>query len=177
MSLITRFARLCRADLNALLDCIEEPETLLRLSLREMEEALDEDRRRGLAIVRECEHLGANIAEREQTVQILNTEIALCLGAGQDGLARSSIKRRLEAERALKVLNQKRAVLEAEQAELQTRLEANRERLEAVRQKAEALVPGTYAEEEDRPGRVSDDEVEVALLREKQSRGASHEDA
>lgn len=171
MSLITRFARLCRADLNALLDRIEEPETLLRLSLREMEEALEEDQRRGLALAREREQLSAAIAEREHTLQTLSAEIGLCLDAGQDNLARGSIKRRMEAERSLKALQQKRIALEAGQAELQAQLEANRERLEAVRQKAEALVPGVCEPEEDWRGAVSDDEVEVALLREKQGRG------
>ena len=43
MALITRLSRLFQADLHAVLDRIEEPDTLLRQAMREMEEALDPD--------------------------------------------------------------------------------------------------------------------------------------
>ena len=40
MALITRVARLFRADLHAVLDRIEEPDVLLKQAVREMEEEL-----------------------------------------------------------------------------------------------------------------------------------------
>ena len=40
MTLITRLSRLFRADFHAVLDRIEEPETLLRQAIREMEEEI-----------------------------------------------------------------------------------------------------------------------------------------
>jgi phage shock protein A len=172
MSLITRFVRLCRADLNALLDHIEEPETLLKLSLREMEEALDEDRRRSQTLSREREQLAAAIAERERAVQTLIAETAMCLDADQDNLARVTVKRRLEAERQLKILGQRQTSLQAEQADLQIRIEENRKRLDAVREQAEALAPGGYGDDDHWPGAVADDEIELALLREKLNREA-----
>jgi len=175
MSLMTRFARLFRADLNALLDRAEEPETLLRLSLREMEEALEEDRRHSLALARRREALAAALAERGHTVQNLLAETALCLDAGQDGLARGAVKRRLEAERALQALGRQRAALDTEWAEGQARIAENQRRLEAIRQQAEALalLGHTGADDWRGDGPVDDDEVEVALLREKQNRSVS----
>ena len=45
MALMTRVARLFRADLHAVLDRIEEPEVLLRQALREMEDGVNGERR------------------------------------------------------------------------------------------------------------------------------------
>ena len=46
MILIKRFSRLLRADMHAVLDQLEDPNVLLRQSLRDMSDALDLDRRR-----------------------------------------------------------------------------------------------------------------------------------
>ena len=43
MALIARVSRLFRADVNAVLDRMEEPEVLLRQALRDMQEALAQD--------------------------------------------------------------------------------------------------------------------------------------
>ncbi len=175
MTLITRFSRLFCADVHALLDRIEEPDVLLRQSIREMEEALDIDRRRSLVLAHEREQLTASEAELQHSLQAIQEELALCLDAGKDDLAKSSIKRKLESERDAKALAVKRAGLEAEWSDAQARLLENRLRLESIRQKAEALTQGHGYREESlrREGGVSDDEIEVAFLRERQKRGAS----
>ena len=99
----------------------------------------------------------------------------MCLDAGKDDLAKGSIKRKLESERDAKTLARKRAGLESEWIDVQARLLENRLRLESIRQKAEALAQGHGYREESlrREGAVSDDEIEVAFLREKQKRCAS----
>ncbi|MES9848615.1 MAG: PspA/IM30 family protein, partial [Candidatus Thiodiazotropha sp.] len=43
MALITRVSQLFRADVNAVLDRMEEPEILLKQAVRDMEEALTKD--------------------------------------------------------------------------------------------------------------------------------------
>lgn len=174
MTLITRFSRLFRADLHALLDRIEEPEALLRQSIREMEEALDGDMRRSQILAREREQLAACDAERQQSLQAAQEELTLCLDAGKDDLAKGAVKRKLETERDAKAIAKKRAALEAEWADLHARIDENKLRLDAIRQKAEVLAQGYgYRDESLRgEGAVSDDEIEVALLREKQKRNA-----
>lgn len=173
MTLINRFSRLFRADLHALLDRIEEPEILLRQSLREMEEALELDLRRSQTLAHERTQLAAREAEFQHSLQTIQEELALCLDAGKDDLAKGAVKRKLEAERGVKAIAKKRVALEAEAADLQARIEENRLRLDSVRQKAEVLAQG-YGHHDDSPheGAVSDEEIEVALLREKQKRNA-----
>ena len=45
MTLITRLSRLFHADVNAVIDQLEEPELLLKQAIREMEETLNNDER------------------------------------------------------------------------------------------------------------------------------------
>ena len=53
MALITRFSRLFRADLHAVLDRIEEPDVILRQAVREMEEVPLQTRRFCLVVLSE----------------------------------------------------------------------------------------------------------------------------
>jgi phage shock protein A len=175
MTLINRFARLFRADLHALLDRVEEPDILLRQAVREMEESLDEDERRRRVLERECERLAAREAEAKESLSSAVEEMDLCFAAGKEELARALIRRKLENERAGKAAAAQRQTLETELADLSARVEENRERLDIVRQRAELL--GERAPEHswetagDRRERaVSDEEVEIAYLREKRNR-------
>lgn len=177
MALITRFTRLFRADMHAVLDRVEEPSVLLRQAVREMEEdtVVGDQRRRGLQ--HELAQVDARRLDLEHSISTIGDELDVCFDSGKEHLARSLIRRRLEAEQLLKVLNRKRQTVADALSELQTRLHENRERLEAMRQKAELLteeqtayriqpwtVPHITIREED---------VEVAFLREQQSRRSS----
>jgi len=96
---MTRLARLVRADLNAILDRLEAPELVLAQSVREMEQALDQERRTLAGMDRELERL----ARRDQALAEEETRatdaLAEGLAEGREALARPLIRRRLEAGR------------------------------------------------------------------------------
>lgn len=176
MALITRVTRLFRADLHAVLDRIEEPDLLLRQAVREMEEAQARDEQRLRGRNQERGQLLARVADLDQTLAEIEEELGICFAAEKDDLARTLVKRKLEAERLRRLIARKREALEVRLAGLRGRVEEHRSRLEAMRQKAELL-----AEEEDDAGRldeswpvpdisVRDEDVEVAFLREKHKR-------
>ncbi|MEE8161016.1 MAG: PspA/IM30 family protein [Acidobacteriota bacterium] len=54
MAITNRIRRLFHADVNAVLDIIEEPEAILKQAIREMQEALDLKRPR---LARDQKHL------------------------------------------------------------------------------------------------------------------------
>lgn len=175
MALINRFARLLRADVHAVLDRLEEPETLLRQSLREMEEEFANAAQTLKA--REFELGQAQVRRRDADAALarITGELDLAFGAGNEALTRSLLRRRLEHERLARHIDQRRAALEAELAERRRVLDAQRQRLDALRQKAalfdvepaaaaDAGAAGDFA--------VTDEDVELALLRERQQRGA-----
>jgi len=139
MALITRVARLLRADLHALLDRLEEPETLLRQALREMEEAHGRDQQRLKHLDQALAQAATRAAELKVSLEAVLAQVSAALQAGQDDLARAVIRRRLEAEQALNALTRRRAELETAHAELASRVSENGLRLEAIRQKVEAL--------------------------------------
>lgn len=139
MALMTRLARLFRADLHAVLDRLEEPETLLRQALREMEEAQAQDRQRLRLVGQGLAQAETREADLNEALAAAESRLAASLEAGQDDLARAVIRRRLEAEQALKALSRRRAELSTAQAELAARVTEQHARLESVRQKVEVL--------------------------------------
>ena len=178
MALITRVTRLFQADFHAVLDRIEEPEVLLRQAVREMEEELARDEQRSKVLKHERGQLITRETELEQSLNEIEGELDICFESGNDDLARACIRRKLEVQRFGKGLSRKRLALQETLEGLSSGLGENRARLESMRQKAELL-----AEESTRvrPAdnwtlpdiTVRDEDVEVALLREKQLRRRS----
>jgi phage shock protein A len=175
MTLITRIARLFRADLHAVLDRVEEPDVLLRQAIREMEEDLDGDERRRRTMQRETGRLAAREDELHRSLAELEDELNLCFAAGKTDLARALVRRKLEITRNAAALARKRETLEAGRADLETRIRENRARLEHVRQRAGVLAAGIQDTPDGTrhacPGfAIGDEDVEVAFLREQQKR-------
>ena len=174
MALITRMSRLFRADVNAVLDRIEEPGVLLRQAVREMEDDLAGDEQRARLLEHEQHQLDVRLAEIERVLHELGEQLETCFDSGKDDLARVLVRRRLEAEQQRRLLTGRRDALAGTRAALRRRLDDNRRRLEAMRQKSELLaddeVDRREAQWSGSDGAVRDEDVEVAFLREKQRR-------
>jgi phage shock protein A len=174
MAVITRLARLFRADVHAVLDRIEEPDVLLRQAVRDMEEECARDAQRGALIAREEEQLAARLAEIDRGLGDADEALDVCLRSGTDALARAVIRRQLEARQLRKGLAARAQGLADDRAALARRLEEKRRRLDGMRQKAAVLAdeaPRTADQDWASPMPVvRDEDVEVALLREKERR-------
>jgi phage shock protein A len=174
MALINRMSRLFTADVHAVLDRIEEPDVLLKHAVREMEEELA----RGEQRARTLEHEHDALGERQHKAEVMRNELGeqldVCFESGNDELARKVIKRRLETERLGRHVADRRAALAKELAAVSATVEEQREQLDVMRQKAE-LLTATAAGDDSRNGdfAVSEAEVEVAYLRERQKRQPS----
>ena len=174
MTLITRVSRLFRADANAVLDRIEEPGVLLRQAVREMEESLAHDEQ-GLRRLAHAQQLQTGrMTEVEQALGELAGQLDTCLSSDRDDLARALIRRRLECEQLHRLATTRRDGLAAELAAIHERIAANRQRLAAMRERAEALIEVDHGLPDGQwPASgvvVRDEDVEVALLQEKQRR-------
>jgi phage shock protein A len=182
MALINRLSRLFKADLHAVLDRIEEPETLLKQSVREMEDALSRDRQHHKRVRHEHSEILAREKALATSLRDLEEELGSCFEFDREDLARTQIKRQLEMQRQQTFLAHRREALDATLLRQQRRIEENASRLQSMRQKAELLA----ADDVERAGHaapaaaefptelvITEDEVEVAFLREKQRRGRS----
>ena len=176
MALITRLSRLFQADVHAVLDRIEEPIVMLRQAVREMEAELAEDEKQLKLKNFEAMQVEKREQEINESLQQLESELGVCFDHGKDDLARTLIRRRLEAEQVQKTLLRKHESLQQTIAASDARVAENRTRLESMRQKAELLGDDSNQQEEcpatsDYP--VRDEDVEIAFLREKERRNAS----
>lgn len=177
MALITRFSRLFSADLHAVLDRLEEPEILLKQAVREMEEELARLRDEALGARTELQRVARQQASIGNRLTAFDSELDVCFGAGQDTLARSLIRRKLETERLTESLAKRHATLVERLAELDSTIIDNDRHLAVMREKIEVLAEhhgspcSTAAGCDDIS--VGSDEVEVAFLREQQRRARS----
>ena len=174
MAFINRLSRLFRADLHAVLDRLEEPELLLRQAIRDMEEEVALRTRQQKARELERRQAAARMAELEQASTKVQGELDLCFKAGNEVLARTLLRRKLENERLATQLAQHQGRLVQAIAEQGAALEEQRRRLEGMRQRAAVFeaqppadgLPGAHTDS----FAVSEAEVDLALLREKQLR-------
>jgi len=184
MALINRISRLFKADFHAVLDQIEEPETLLKQAIRDMEDDLADTEQRITLCAHDQQALTVRKTELESAIADFDTQLDLCFESDKDDLARTQIRRKLEAERLLKRLSTKHVANEKYLDAQRTMLDENGATLIGLRQKAELFAQRTPAhpngdsEFDDiawmaREMTVGDDEVEIAYLREKSIRSAS----
>ena len=184
MALINRISRLFKADFHAVLDQIEEPEALLKQAIRDMEDDLANTEQRINLCAHDQDALSGRKRELENAFADIDAELDLCFESEKDDLAKSLIKKKLEAERLLKRLNTKHVANEKYLDEQRAMLDENSATLESLRQKAELFAQRTPvqidggSEFDDiawmaREMTVGDDEVEIAYLHEKSLRSAS----
>lgn len=186
MALINRLNRLFRADLHAVLDSIEQPETLLRESVREMAAVIDSDQRGLQQLTQQALALADQQQQLNDALQTLAQELDVCFTAEQEELARGLIKRRLQTQQALVVLGQHQQQVRSQVAELTERLQHNRSRLQAIEQKLVLLASSDRANQTGQNHQqnsqligtiasstvIDEAAVEVAYLAEKQRRAS-----
>jgi len=181
MALVDRIARLFRADLNAVLDQMEEPEQLLKQAIRDMEDELAAAEQRIAMCGQDQAALAVRASELADTIAGFERQLDLCFAAGKEELARNLIRKKLEAGRLLKRLHSKCAANEQFLAEQRMKLREHTGVLDALRQKAELFAhrPAAHPTSDSdgaawmtRELDVGDDEVEIAYLREKHARSA-----
>ncbi|MGE0487203.1 MAG: PspA/IM30 family protein [Gammaproteobacteria bacterium] len=168
MPLINRFARLVSADLNALLDRIEEPEVLLRQAVREMAEELDAMRRRAQVLGAERERVQRERSDIAALLPRLGTELELCLDADEQALARDLVRRRLASERRQADLAHQDEQLDATVALLDAAIRGAEGELGAMQEKLDlAGATATYAAvptPTTSTPTISEAEIDIALL-------------
>lgn len=182
MALINRVTKLFKADFNAVLDRIEEPEQVLKQAIREMEDELAGSEHRVQMFAHDQEALNHRKAELDAKVAEIDEELDLCFAKKKEELARTLVRRKLEALRLSKRLNSKLSANAKALEQAAARIEENRATLDGLKQKAEIFAQRTPSATESefddigwmaRELSVSDDEIEVAFLREQQARSAS----
>ncbi|MGR8920940.1 MAG: PspA/IM30 family protein [Gammaproteobacteria bacterium] len=174
MPLIHRFTQLLTADLNAVLDRIEQPEVLLRQAVRDMESELEQLAARARLLGAERERAVARTGSEQALTARLDGELDLCLAADEHTLARDLVRRKLESGRRAAEARAAADEAERSRAELEALIEDGRRRLAGMQEKLEVMLDADA--DSAAPAAVSgpsEAEIDIALLAEQQRRQPS----
>jgi phage shock protein A len=173
MALVTRLSRLFQADFHAVLDRIEEPDLQLRQAVREMQFTLDQDQQRLKLLQHEAAQLDKASRAASANLEGYDEELDICLAAKKDDLARDLIRRKLVSEKQLQALQQQFASVELQRQNLEKQIDEENQQLTSMKQKLELLVSddeGFNRGEFNHADTIRSEEIEIALLREKERR-------
>jgi len=176
MALVTRLTRLFQADFHAVLDRIEEPDLQLKQAVREMQFALDQDRQGQRLLQHEAAQLVNTVNGMTASITALDEELDICIAAAKDDLARDLVRRKLAAERQLQAATEHSARVELQQLALAQKIDEQNQQLDSMKQKLELLVSNNddpLGASFGQGDAIRSEEVEIALLREKERRAKS----
>lgn len=175
MALITRISRWFRADLNAVLDRLEEPDLVLREAIREMEDALSSQQQAHQALSAEIQQLAERSRKLRESADAIGEQLDLCFMSDNEALAKQLLRRRLEQQRLADTCEQRAQELARQADALNQDIQRMQQQLQDQRSKAEAFGVNAQAGDSanDHHHRVTDADVELAFLAERRARSAS----
>lgn len=174
MALISRLTRLFHADMNAVLDQIEEPDILLRQSIREMQENLTQQESQLKLAEFETQQLGKKEQEIKQFLSELEEQLALCFKSNKEELAHGLVKRKLEIKQTQNSISTKISNTVEKTDLLNKKYQEQLAQLASLKQKAELLSPNSNSGPSQSSWNInslsiSDEDIEIAFLKEKQN--------
>ena len=171
MTLLTRISRLFKADIHGILDSLEEPEMILKQAIRDMQDEIDKATAEISALNQQQERLQQKIQILARHIQEVQQHLQLCFSENNETLAKSVIRKRLQAEYSLKELSRQFKNVCEEKDHKIAETEERKEKLQAIRDKL-ALFTEQCEFDDNAPLReanntVSQDDIELAFLYEK----------
>jgi phage shock protein A len=169
MSLFDRMKTSVKADAHGVIDALEDRRLLLRQYVRDAEAELGKKRAHLQALELDMRALERESARGAQQLAELEADAELALSAGEDALARHTLRRllglrgrqRRNAERSAELARQKR--------ELDQKLREQSEQYEELKARVEAELAASGTGFDAGHEVVSDEQVELELLRRKRA--------
>jgi phage shock protein A len=177
MTLASRLSTLFRADAHGVVDALEDKALLLRQLVREAAAEVSRKRARVEAIDGERKRLEAEAGRLDQRAAELDDDVRLALDGEKEELARFAIRRLLPLRRARKEIDARLAALARERGDLEVKIGEQEERLVELEGRVRGYLAQRAEEEREHPlaadWAVSDEDVDLELLRRKAAGGAS----
>ncbi|MGR9099674.1 MAG: PspA/IM30 family protein [Gammaproteobacteria bacterium] len=179
MTLLARISRLFKADIHGILDILEEPETLLKQAVREMEEEIEQSRQRLKQLEWQKQGLEDDATSLSAGLEKIERQIDCAFAEADESLVKSLIRKKLEVSLRIDSLERRLSQLKDKQNEWEGELIARNEKLESVREKLSlfsAQASRNQAIDLDKAGdiepagKVAQEDVELAFLEEKRRR-------
>ncbi len=140
MGIFTRFKDIINSNINVMLDKAEDPEKLIKLMIREMEDTLIELKASCAGVMAGAKKIERQIGEAQGRVDYWADKAPLAVSKGRDDLAREAlVQKRNYMERA-KALETELKEHEALVAEYQEDIRQLEDKLASAREKQRVLV-------------------------------------
>jgi len=140
MGIFTRFRDIINANINAMLDRAEDPEKLIRLMIREMEDTLVELKASCAGVMAETRKVERLAGEAEERRRQWQDRAAMAVEKGRDDLAREALAEKRRYQERQTTLEQDLAECRALADQYQDDIRQLEERLTTAREKQRVLV-------------------------------------
>lgn len=139
MGVFTRFKDIVNANINAMLDQAEDPEKMINMMIREMEDTIVELKSTCANSMSEQEQIEREISEGKALVERWELRAHLAVEKGKDDLAREALLEKKIATNQLEIVEKNLKQLISLISESKANIIALEEKLESVKQKKRVL--------------------------------------
>lgn len=181
MTLSKRIKRLFQADLNHVIETLECPEAMLKLSLQEMKSCIEQTNQQCDIYQTKQAHLKLTITELNNRYLKQEKDFELCLEQPDQDLIKRQLRKKLELQ---KMKEYKESLYEQQEQSIQTllvQLEHQKEKLEQFVHRQELLESKPQNPTSPEPAtnsqwHVSEDELELAYLKQVKNKNVKVEE-
>ena len=140
MGVFTRFADVVNANVNALLDEAEDPQKLVLLITREMEETLVQVRSISAKYIADKKEISKRLQWQQREADEWESKAELAITKGREDLARAALREKAAATEAADVLHRDLAQIEQNLCKLQGDTGTLQEKLKEARVRQRGLI-------------------------------------
>ena len=172
MKILPRTGRLIKADIHAMLDRLEQPETVLRQAIRDMEQSLQDKQQQLTQMQQQTQQMEQDKTDYQQQLEQAEEELDFCFSSDNHTLAKTVLKRRIHLQKTQANLLKSQLQLNTHQDQLQQLVRQQQDQLAAYQQKATLFLEQKSQPRFGNPevSLVSDEELEIAYLKELKQR-------
>jgi phage shock protein A len=140
MGIFTRFRDIVSANINSMLDRAEDPEKMIRLMIREMEDTLVEIKSACAGVMANSKTVQRQVAEARTRENGWNDKAALAVRKGRDDLAREALIEKRRYSRKSEALDDELAELDGLVEKYKVDICQLEDKLRSAREKQRVLV-------------------------------------
>ena len=139
MGIFTRFADIVNSNLNAMLDTAEDPETMLKMIIQEMEQTLVEVRSASVRTIADKKELRRKIEQQKYLSKNWHEKAELAISRGREDLAKAALVEKQDIDRVIEVQEKELSQLEAALEKLNQDIGSLQEKLNEAKSRQEAF--------------------------------------
>jgi len=140
MGVFSRFSDIVSANINAMLDRAEDPEKMIRLMIREMEETLVEIKADCAGLMARRKKLGRELDDVRERSDLWRRRAELAVEKGRDDLAREALAEKLRWQERAQILSEEAEHFDRLIAQSQEDISRVEEKLASAVEKQRVLV-------------------------------------